>query len=135
MHESVLCAGEGAISVELDFLMQQFVRGSASLSRVLDQPQISERASNLLERKFKRIGIEVRKHTSATAIRRGAKSWKQQLTPTHPQYSRAHSDVVPGIYASPGGRKNEAYCSPVFCSSMRACSSSVCSTPLALSNA
>jgi dihydrolipoamide dehydrogenase len=72
MPESVLCVGGGAIGVELGFLMHQFgarVCIAEQGSRLLDQPQISERASNLLERKFKRIGIEVRKRISATASR------------------------------------------------------------------
>ncbi len=70
--ESVLCVGGGAIGVELGFLMHQFgsrVCIAEQGSRLLDQPQISERASNLLERKFKRIGIEVKKRTAVSACR------------------------------------------------------------------
>ncbi|MDP2964206.1 MAG: NAD(P)/FAD-dependent oxidoreductase [Sulfurimicrobium sp.] len=70
--ESVLCVGGGAIGVELGFLMHQFGARVCIIekgARLLDQPQISERASNLLERKFKRIGIDVKKHVSVTACR------------------------------------------------------------------
>lgn len=72
LPESVLCVGGGAIGVELGFLMHQFgarVCIAEESDRLLDQPQISERASNLLERKFKRIGIEVKKRTAVRASR------------------------------------------------------------------
>ena len=72
LPESVLCVGGGAIGVELGFFMHQFGSRVCIVeqgARLLNQPQISERASNLLERKFKRIGIEVRKHTAVTASR------------------------------------------------------------------
>lgn len=72
LPESVLCVGGGTIGVELGFLMHQFGSRVSIVeqgSRLLDQPQISERASNLLERKFKRIGIEVRKKTTVTSSR------------------------------------------------------------------
>lgn len=70
LPESVLCVGGGAIGVELGFVFHQFGARVCIVeqgSRLLDQPQISERASNLLERKFKRIGIEVRKRISVIA--------------------------------------------------------------------
>ncbi|MHB1656386.1 MAG: dihydrolipoyl dehydrogenase family protein [Burkholderiales bacterium] len=65
--DSILCVGGGAVGVELGFLMHQF--GSrvciAELSdRLLNSPRIPERASVVLERKFKRLGIEVRKETT-----------------------------------------------------------------------
>lgn len=72
LPESVLCVGGGTIGVELGFFLHQFgsrVCIAEQGARLLNQPQISERASNLLERKFKRIGIEVRKHTAVTASR------------------------------------------------------------------
>lgn len=69
LPNSVLCIGGGAIGVELGFLLHQFGSRVCIVeqgSRLLDQPQISERASNILERKFKRIGIEVRKGISVS---------------------------------------------------------------------
>jgi dihydrolipoamide dehydrogenase len=72
LPESALCIGGGAIGVELGFLLHQFGSRVCIVeqgSRLLDQPQISERASNILERKFKRIGIEVRKGMSVSASR------------------------------------------------------------------
>jgi dihydrolipoyl dehydrogenase len=67
LPESVLCVGGGAVGVELGFLLHQF--GSRvciveQRSRLLDRPRIPERASAILERKFARIGIEVRKDAS-----------------------------------------------------------------------
>ena len=63
----MLCIGGGAIGTELGFLLHQF--GSRvciveQRGRLLDQPRIPERASAMLERKFARIGIEVRKNAS-----------------------------------------------------------------------
>ncbi len=69
---SVLCVGGGAIGVELGFLLHQFgakVRIVEAGERLLDQPRIPERASGLLERKFKRIGIEVSKGMSVERCR------------------------------------------------------------------
>lgn len=70
LPESVLCIGGGAIGVELGFLLHQF--GSKvciveQSERLLDQPRISERASGVLERKFKRIGISVHKNASVAS--------------------------------------------------------------------
>ena len=65
--ESMLCVGGGAVGVELGFLMHQFGARVciAELSdRLLNSPRIPERASVVLERKFKRLGIEVRKETT-----------------------------------------------------------------------
>lgn len=70
--ETVLCVGGGAIGVELGFLLHQFgarVCIAEQGQRLLDQPQISARASNILERKFKRIGIEVRKGLTISSSR------------------------------------------------------------------
>lgn len=70
--ETVLCVGGGAIGVELGFLMHQFGAHVSIVEqggRLLDQPQISARASSILERKFKRIGIEVRKGLSPSTSR------------------------------------------------------------------
>ncbi|MHB1677696.1 MAG: dihydrolipoyl dehydrogenase family protein [Sulfuriferula sp.] len=65
--ESILCVGGGAVGVELGFLMHQFGAKVciAELSdRLLNSARIPERASAVLERKFKRLGIEVRKETT-----------------------------------------------------------------------
>ena len=67
LPESVLCIGGGAIGVELGFLLHQFgskVSIVEQSDRLLNQAQISERASAALERKFKRIGIAVHKTAS-----------------------------------------------------------------------
>jgi dihydrolipoamide dehydrogenase len=80
LPESVLCIGGGAIGVELGFLLHQF--GSRvciveQRSRLLDRPRIPERASAMLERKFARIGIEVRKNAALldyAATREGIKA-------------------------------------------------------------
>lgn len=71
LPKSILCVGGGTIGVELGFLLHQF--GSKvciveQSDRLLNQARISERASNILERKFKRIGIEVRKEISVTSL-------------------------------------------------------------------
>lgn len=70
LPKSILCVGGGAIGVELGFLLHQFGSRVCIVepgSRLLDQPHIPERASAVLERKFGRIGIEVRKNQSVAA--------------------------------------------------------------------
>lgn len=67
LPQSVLCVGGGAIGTELSFLLHQFgarVTLVEQAARLLPKAAIPERASNMLERKFKRIGIEVRKNIS-----------------------------------------------------------------------
>lgn len=69
LPESVLCVGGGAIGVELGFLLHQFgskVSIVEQSDRLINQARISERASGVLERKFKRIGIVVKNNTSVT---------------------------------------------------------------------
>ena len=71
LPKSVLCVGGGTIGVELGFLLHQF--GSKvciveQSDRLLNQARVSERASSILERKFKRIGIEVRKEISVSSL-------------------------------------------------------------------
>ena len=64
---STLCIGGGAIGVELGFLLHQFGSKVCIVEqdeRLLNQARISERASGILERKFNRIGIELRKETT-----------------------------------------------------------------------
>ena len=70
LPKSILCVGGGAIGVELSFLLHQFGSRVCIVEqgcRLLDQPHIPERASAVLERKFARIGIEVRKNVSVAA--------------------------------------------------------------------
>jgi len=72
LPKSILCVGGGAIGVELGYLLHQF--GSRvciveKSSRLLDQPHIPERASAVLERKFARIGLDVRKNGSVAESR------------------------------------------------------------------
>lgn len=72
LPKSVLCVGGGAIGVELGFLLHQFGSRVCLVEegdRLLDQEHIPERASNVLERKFKRIGIDVHKNTTVTESR------------------------------------------------------------------
>ncbi len=72
LPESILCVGGGAIGVELGFLLHQMGSRVGIVergSRLLDQSHISDRASAVLERKLKRIGVEVRKNVSVAASR------------------------------------------------------------------
>ncbi len=65
LPRSMLVVGGGAIGVELAYLMRQFgsqVTIAEQSERLLNKPCIPERAGNALERKFKRLGIEVRKN-------------------------------------------------------------------------
>lgn len=65
--DSVLFVGGGAIGVELAYLMRQFgarVTIAEQADRLLDMHAIPERVSGVLERKFARLGIEVRKRTT-----------------------------------------------------------------------
>lgn len=68
---SVLCVGGGAIGVELGYALHQFgakVRVVEKSDRLLNQARISERASNILERKFQRIGITVDKELTVAQV-------------------------------------------------------------------
>jgi len=70
LPESVLCLGGGAIGSELGFLLNQFgarVTVIDHADRLLNKACIPERASAILERKFQRLGIEVRKELAVTA--------------------------------------------------------------------
>lgn len=60
----MLFVGGGAIGVELGYLMHQFgseVVIAEAADRILGSPRIPERAGTVLERKLRRIGIDVRK--------------------------------------------------------------------------
>lgn len=72
LPQRVLCVGGGAIGVELGYVMRQFgaqVRIVDKGERLLDQARIPERASSMLERKFRRIGIEVSKELTVRSTR------------------------------------------------------------------
>ncbi len=69
LPRSILFVGGGAIGVELGYMLRQFgaeVTIAEDSGRLLNKPCISERASNLLERKFKRLGVEVLKNTTVS---------------------------------------------------------------------
>jgi len=73
LPETVLCLGGGPIGVELAYLMHQFgarVTVAERSGRLLNKPCIPERASGLIERKFRRLGIEVTKDVTVAAIDR-----------------------------------------------------------------
>jgi len=65
LPESILIIGGGAIGTEFGFLLHQY--GSSvtiveQSSRLLNKTNIPERASMMLERKFKRLGVNVMKN-------------------------------------------------------------------------
>lgn len=67
LPESILFVGGGTIGTELSFLLHQFgsrVSIVEHASRLLNMPNIPERASRLIERKFASLGIDVRKNDS-----------------------------------------------------------------------
>lgn len=77
LPNSVLCVGGGAIGVELGYALHQFgakVRIVEKGERLLGQAQISERASSILERKFRRIGIAVDKELTVVHVEMRADS-------------------------------------------------------------
>jgi len=70
--DSILFVGGGAIGVELAYLMHQFGARTCIVEqadRLLDKHNIPERVSGVLERKFARLAIEVRKRTTLVAWR------------------------------------------------------------------
>lgn len=70
--ETLLCVGGGAIGVELGFLAHQFGSRVTIVERgerLLHHSRMPERAGSFLERKFARIGIEVRKGCAVAASR------------------------------------------------------------------
>lgn len=76
LPESVLCVGGGTVGAELGYVMHQFgarVRIIEKGERLLNQGRIPERASAVLERKFRRIGIEVSKDLTVASARSGPK--------------------------------------------------------------
>ena len=74
LPSSILCLGGGAIGSELGFLLNQFgakVTVVESADRLLNRSSIPERASAILERKFRRLGIEVRKGVTVNSSHAG----------------------------------------------------------------
>ncbi|HQU15648.1 MAG: dihydrolipoyl dehydrogenase family protein [Gammaproteobacteria bacterium] len=70
---SLLCLGAGPVGVELSFVLHQFgcqVTLVDLASRILNKPGIPERASNLLEAKFRRMGVAVRKGITIHRVER-----------------------------------------------------------------
>jgi len=70
--DSVLFVGGGAIGVELAYLMHQFGARTCVVEqgdRLLDKHNIPERVSGVLERKFARLAIEVRKRATLASWR------------------------------------------------------------------
>ncbi len=66
---TVLCIGGGAVGTELGYLLNQFgarVTLVEASDRLLNKPCIPERASEALERKLRRIGLDVRKGMGVT---------------------------------------------------------------------
>ncbi|HED17119.1 MAG TPA: NAD(P)/FAD-dependent oxidoreductase [Gammaproteobacteria bacterium] len=66
LPESILIIGGGAIGAEFGFLLHQYgsrVTIVEQSSRMLNKTNIPERASMMLERKFKRLGVDIRKNT------------------------------------------------------------------------
>lgn len=69
----VLFVGGGAIGTELGFVLHQFgarVTVVEQSDRLLNKPYIPEHASAALERKFARLGVELRKGLTVAASRR-----------------------------------------------------------------
>jgi dihydrolipoamide dehydrogenase len=67
LPESILCVGGGTIGTEFGYLLHQFgsrVTLIDHADRLLNMPNIPERASDILERKLGRLGIQVHKNIS-----------------------------------------------------------------------
>lgn len=93
LPKRVLCVGGGAIGVELGYVMRQFgaeVRIIDKGDRLLDQARIPERASAMLERKFRRIGIEVSKDLTVRSTRPSGDG----VEVTFSDDSQAHFDKI-----------------------------------------
>lgn len=83
---SVLFVGGGAIGVELGFLLHQFgarVTIAESAERLLDKSCLPERASQVLERKFDRLGIAVRKNVTVARCVAEAHTLRVRFTDDH----------------------------------------------------
>jgi dihydrolipoamide dehydrogenase len=70
LPDSILCLGGGAVGVELAYFAHQFGAGVClveSQPHLLPRMALPDRAINYLERKFKRLGIEMMFDTRVTA--------------------------------------------------------------------
>lgn len=70
LPDSVLFIGGGAIGCELGYLLRQFGADVSIVERgasLLDTVRLPERVKNMLERKFKQIGIQVKKNASVVS--------------------------------------------------------------------
>ena len=68
----ILCLGGGPVGTELGYLLHQFgarVTIVERSGRLLDKPGIPERAGQMLERKFQRLGVDVRKGLTVASTR------------------------------------------------------------------
>ncbi|NIR32599.1 MAG: NAD(P)/FAD-dependent oxidoreductase [Gammaproteobacteria bacterium] len=92
MPASFLFVGGGAVGSELAYLAHQFgarVTVAEQSGRLLNKPCIPERASDILERKFERIGIEVRKGATVKRLRHLDDEVEVELTDGgHGRYGR-----------------------------------------------
>jgi len=90
---SILMVGGGAIGTEFGFLLHQYgsrVTIAEQSSRLLNKTNIPERASMMLERKFKRLGVEIRKNTNVlTAVAR-----KKDVEVSFSNGEKQHFDYV-----------------------------------------
>ena len=93
LPESILFIGGGTIGTELGFLLHQFgsrVTVVEHSDRLLNMPNIPERASQLIERKFSSIGIEVKKNLSVSSSKLAGNS----VAVTFTDGSHADYDMV-----------------------------------------
>ena len=67
--ENILCVGGGAIGSEFSYMLKRFGANVTLVEKnqhLIQKPSINDRASNTLERKLKKRGIDVRKNTTVT---------------------------------------------------------------------
>lgn len=99
--KSILCLGGGAIGTEFAFLLHQFgsrVCIAENSDRLLNQANIPARASQLLERKFKRLGVDVLKNIDVVTV----ETTNDGVEVTFTDQSRRHfSHVLVAIGRSP----------------------------------
>lgn len=95
LPKSILFIGGGAIGVELGYLLHQFGAKVTLVEQgdtLLEQARLPERASNYLERKFKRLGIEVR--TGLSVAQCDTSSGVAQVTFTDGSYGEYEQVMV-----------------------------------------
>lgn len=102
LPRSVLCLGGGPIGVELAYLLHQFgahVTVVEQAERLLNKPCIPARASGMLERKFHRLGIAVRK--GATVVHSAV-----QADGVHVEFSDGSRAVFDKVLSAIGRQPN-----------------------------